>query len=75
MKLTKEQLERLKKIGDLQAAIMNEIGYTPKSMISFSTEHYHVIHPTLSECSSYKVDPIEYYGEDFLKSRFMDFID
>lgn len=74
MKLSKKQLELLEKIGDLQMNIANEIGETPNSFVAFEHEGTHVIHPTRSECSRFEVDPVDYYGQNFLRSAFMDFI-
>ena len=74
MKLTVEQLERLEKLGDFQTEMVTKQKLTPQSMIGFETAHSYIIHPTRSECTMYKVDPVEYYGEAFLNSHFMNYL-
>ena len=33
-----------------------------------------ILNPFVDECDWYEVDPIEYYGELFLNSKFMDLL-
>lgn len=74
MKLTTEQLERLEKLGDFQTEMASKKGFSVKSVIGFEANNCYIIHPTRSECNMHKVDPVEYYGESFLKSQFMNYL-
>ena len=40
--------------------------------ISFEYEGIEILNPFVDECDMYEVDPIEYYGNYFLESKFME---
>jgi hypothetical protein len=42
-----------------------------KDLISFEFNGIDIINPFINENATKEVDPIEYYGDDFLNSKFM----
>ena len=78
LKLTKKDILVLEKIGDLQMYIQDNltdsIEYKYENLISFSYKEQSIINPVLDETGRFEVDPIEYYGNNFLNSDFIEFI-
>lgn len=58
----------------IQDNLTDTIGFQYNSIISFSYNGQSIINPVLDESGRFDVDPIEYYGKDFLDSEFIKFI-
>lgn len=73
MKVTKEQLEAIKILGEYQMEKSAYAYYDISPLIGFEQEESGIfIHnPFVDECAWSNVNPIEYYGEEFLNSDFM----
>lgn len=69
--LTKREIKALEKFSDLQLNVLGLDGYEELKLTSFMYHGTEIANPFVEETGSYSVDPVEYYGEDFLKSDFM----
>ena len=74
MRLTEKQENIIWHVGNLQLHIQGFATEPYEGEISFEFEGFDIVHPMLEESGMYKVDPVEYYGEAFLNSRFVDII-
>lgn len=71
--LTKKQLEFIKQLGDTQLTLANETGLVDGFVHFLSEEDEMIIlNPFADESGSFDVNPIECYGESFLKSNFVE---
>jgi hypothetical protein len=61
-------IEAIKKFADEQQDKFNE--GNDKDLISFEFEGIDIINPFMNENATEEVDPIEYYGDNFLNSEF-----
>lgn len=73
MKITEEQLEAIKILGEYQMAKGVYALYDISPLIGFENEESGIFiqNPFVDECSWFDVNPIEYYGEEFLNSDFL----
>ncbi|QUH21901.1 hypothetical protein [Alkaliphilus sp. B6464] len=73
--LTIKQLKIIKRLGELQSNIMNEIGHCTDSMISFLHEGMCIVNPFIDDTGRFDIsNPIEFYGDNFLNSDFIKFV-
>lgn len=69
--LTQREIKALEKFSDLQLNILGLDGFEELGLISFKYHETDIVNPFVEETGSYSVDPVEYYGDNFLKSNFM----
>lgn len=72
-KITQEQLEAIKILGEYQEGKAVYIYGNISSLVGFESEEHGtlIINPFLDECGWGNVNPIEYYGNEFLNSDFL----
>lgn len=51
-------------------AVANEAGADTDELVGFECNETYIIHPFMDEQMEEEVDPIEYYGQDFIDSQF-----
>lgn len=70
--LSKREIKMFKAFCETQLMALSEgIDF---DYISFEYDGIDILNPFVDECDLYEVDPIEYYGELFLNSKFMDLL-
>lgn len=69
--LTKREVKILEKFSNLQLNVLGLDGYEDLNLVSFMHNGTEIVSPFIDEIGCYEVDPVEYYGENFLKSDFM----
>lgn len=72
-KLSETQLDVIKLIGEIQCDVFYET-VSIKGMVSFEYDDITIINPFLDYSGDHKVEPIEYYGEAFLNSKFVELV-
>lgn len=73
MKITEELLEAIKILGEYQMGKLVYASIDTSPLIGFENEESGtlIINPFLDDCGWATVNPIEYYGEEFLNSDFL----
>lgn len=69
--LTKREVKLLKALINAQELLMAEIDDYSDIIHFLNDDDCIITNPFLDESGSYEVDPVEYYGESFLNSEFM----
>ena len=70
--LNKREIRMFKAFCETQLMALSE--GADFDYISFEYDGIEILNPFVDECEWYEVDPIEYYGELFLNSKFMDLL-
>lgn len=70
--LSKREMKMFKAFCETQLIALSE--GADFDYISFEYDGIDILNPFVDECDWYEVDPIEYYGELFLNSKFMDLL-
>lgn len=69
-------MEVVKILADFQTQLVAELGTELiQSLITFEHDEVIIYNPFLDETMRKEVDPIEYYGESFLKSEWVNYLD